>query len=74
MTDLLRQRAAAREAEFAATAKQLAEVRRHDVPRVTLLEVEYVQTLRRTEIRWLTGVADDIAAGDLPWPSPDEPT
>jgi len=36
-------------------------------PRVALLEVEYAQAIRKTEIDWLRAVIRDIESGELPW-------
>jgi DNA-binding PadR family transcriptional regulator len=38
-----------------------------DVPRLFLLESEYLAALTRTELSWLRGVVDDLKAGRLTW-------
>lgn len=38
------------------------------LPRVVLLEVEYVHRLRRVEIEWLQQLCADIRSGAVPWP------
>lgn len=78
---LLRRRADRLEAEAEEAARALGESA-PDLPRVVLLEDEYVAVMRRAEIDWLRSVAADIERGDVPWPpvptgepsSPDEPT
>ncbi|HEY6739691.1 MAG TPA: PadR family transcriptional regulator [Actinopolymorphaceae bacterium] len=72
--DLLRRRVGALRAEFDDVAARLEELR--ELPRVVLLEVEYTQRLRRTEIEWIESVVRDIETGELAWldtPSPRDP-
>lgn len=68
--ELLIVRADRLERESTDVAEALAG-RGRDLPRVVLLEVEYVQRLRRVEIDWLRDVSADIGNGALPWPLPD---
>ncbi len=35
------------------------------LPRIVLIEGEYMQALRNAELAWLRGIIDDIAAGRL---------
>ncbi len=37
------------------------------LPRVTLLDTEYVRALARAELAWLEGVTDDLRSGSLTW-------
>ncbi|MEV1248682.1 PadR family transcriptional regulator [Nonomuraea sp. NPDC050022] len=37
------------------------------VPRVSLLETEYLRAATESELRWVTGVLDDLRAGRLTW-------
>ncbi|MEV0233571.1 PadR family transcriptional regulator [Nonomuraea sp. NPDC050786] len=37
------------------------------LPRVTMLEVEYLREMTAAETRWLRGVIDDLRAGRLTW-------
>ncbi len=37
------------------------------VPRVSLLETEYLRAATETELRWVAGVLDDLRAGRLTW-------
>jgi DNA-binding PadR family transcriptional regulator len=63
--EALRARAVLLEGQVAALETQLAGMQAH-VPRVVLLETEYVQARRRAELGWLLGVIDDYASGRLP--------
>jgi len=64
--DLLRRRAALLSADLAASDAKLAEVA--DVPRIFLIEEEYAQALRRSELDWVRGLIDDLKEGKLEWP------
>ncbi|WP_020575283.1 PadR family transcriptional regulator [Actinopolymorpha alba] len=66
---LLQSRIDALQAELDDTDRHLTPLQRAGVPRIVLLEVEYTQTLRRTEIEWLRQVVRAIEAGALPWPT-----
>lgn len=44
--------------------------RSHPVPRVSLLEAEYLSALLRAELDWLRAVTDDIRDGRLDWQPP----
>ncbi|MBB5778107.1 PadR family transcriptional regulator [Nonomuraea jabiensis] len=37
------------------------------LPRITMLEIEYLREVTAAEIRWLRGVIDDLRAGRLTW-------
>ena len=37
------------------------------LPRVTLLETEYLRTVTAAELSWLSGVVDDLRTGALTW-------
>jgi DNA-binding PadR family transcriptional regulator len=37
------------------------------LPRVTLLETEYVRALARAELAWLDGITDELRSGALTW-------
>jgi hypothetical protein len=60
---LLRRRAARLQSMIAADAKTLESVQ--SLPRIVLIEGEYMQALRNAELAWLRGIIDDIAAGRL---------
>ncbi|SDS98999.1 PadR family transcriptional regulator [Actinoplanes derwentensis] len=51
----------------------LLDARQAGVPRLPLLETEYTQLLRHTEIAWLHQVTTAIEEGDLPWTAPPSP-
>ncbi|MFI7221634.1 PadR family transcriptional regulator [Nonomuraea angiospora] len=38
-----------------------------DLPRVTMLEIEYLREVTAAEARWLRGVIDDLRAGRITW-------
>jgi DNA-binding PadR family transcriptional regulator len=67
-TELLRQRRDTLRAAYDDIAARLAEI--DDMPRVVVLEVEYAQRMRETEIAWLTDVCTEIESGELPWLEP----
>jgi DNA-binding PadR family transcriptional regulator len=58
-------------ARVAETEAALAGAREAGIPRVVLLETEYAQLLRHTEITWLSEITRAIEDGDLPWLSPE---
>ncbi|RJO78354.1 PadR family transcriptional regulator [Nocardia panacis] len=41
----------------------------NDLPRVSLLEIEYRHVVIAAEERWLHGVIDDLGTGRLTWPT-----
>ena len=38
-----------------------------EVPRLFLIEAEYVRSMLQTELAWVTGVVDDLKTGRLTW-------
>ena len=42
-----------------------------DLPRVSLLETEYLRAVTAAELAWLTGVLDDLRSGSLAWSGED---
>jgi len=58
-------RAQAIEAELRRTGELLKQAT--DVPRLFLLEAEYVRALQSTELSWLRTVVEDLRAGRLTW-------
>ncbi|SFP82645.1 PadR family transcriptional regulator [Amycolatopsis rubida] len=62
----LRVRVEAIEAELARFDAALAGDWR-EVPRLFLLEIDYLQASMRTELAWVRGVADELASGSLTW-------
>ncbi|WP_041944290.1 PadR family transcriptional regulator [Tsukamurella paurometabola] len=61
----LRSRIAVLQREAASLRAILAELTDH--PRVVLIEVEYLATMREAEIAWLTELVDDVDTGTLEW-------
>ena len=61
--ELLRWRAGLLESKIAANEK-IREAVQH-LPRIVLIEGEYMQAMRAAELAWLRSVIDDIAAGRL---------
>lgn len=51
-------------AEMAAGAAQAATM---DLPRVVMLEDEYLRAVTEAELRWIDGVVADLTAGNLTW-------
>jgi DNA-binding PadR family transcriptional regulator len=41
------------------------------IPRVTLLETEYVRAVTHAELTWIAGVIDDLRTGSLTWSEAD---
>lgn len=66
--DVLRQlesRAAALRAEIDATRTEIGSV--PDLPRLFLLDDEYLLTVREAELRWVDAVLADLRSGELTW-------
>ncbi|HVV18345.1 MAG TPA: helix-turn-helix transcriptional regulator [Pseudonocardiaceae bacterium] len=63
----LARRAAELERRLAATEAVITASVDHGVPRLHLLEHEYLRTVTTAELEWVRAVADDIAAGTLSW-------
>jgi DNA-binding PadR family transcriptional regulator len=66
--DVLERRAAALAESLAAHEKGLAEqVEVYGLPRVTMLESEYLRAMTAAELDWVRAVADDLRSGRLSW-------
>ncbi|MFE0383159.1 PadR family transcriptional regulator [Streptomyces bungoensis] len=66
--DVLEQRAAAVAGALDAHDRSLAEQREiHGLPRVTLLEGEYLRAMTAAELDWIRAVTDDLRSGRLSW-------
>ncbi|MFD6159158.1 PadR family transcriptional regulator [Nocardia sp. NPDC060256] len=65
-TELARRAKTLREqlTEMDADAEQMAAM---ELPRVVMLEDEYLRAVTEAELRWLDGVVGDLAAGTLTW-------
>jgi DNA-binding PadR family transcriptional regulator len=64
---LLRRRTVAVEAHIAAHDTIIDGLRKQDVDRVGLIELEYVQAVLRAELDWMRAAEDDITSGRLRW-------
>jgi len=60
----LERRAAALRESLARLASTL---KGHDLPRVALLDDEYLRAVTAAELRWVSGLIDDLRAGALSW-------
>lgn len=69
--DALEQRANTLSETLAGLAAGLAAEAERDLPRITMLETEYLHTVTAAEVRWLRSVIDDLQSGRLSW-SPEE--
>ncbi|MFF3908319.1 PadR family transcriptional regulator [Streptomyces sp. NPDC001848] len=66
--DVLEQRAAALAQTLDAHDKSLAEQTEvHGLPRVTMLEEEYLRAMTAAELGWVRAVTDDLRSGRLSW-------
>ena len=65
--EILERRAAALAESLAEQEKGLAEVQVYGLPRVTMLESEYLRTMTAAELDWVRAVADDLRSGRLSW-------
>ncbi|MQY11624.1 hypothetical protein SRB5_17430 [Streptomyces sp. RB5] len=64
---VLGQRVKALEETVAELGASLAEEERHGLPRVTMLETEYLKVVTTAELNWLRSVTEDLRAGRLEW-------
>ncbi|MEY9927329.1 DNA-binding PadR family transcriptional regulator [Catenulispora sp. GP43] len=55
-------------AKSLAEAKQgMADARQYGLPKVTLLDDEYLVAITEAELRWIEGVVRELEAGELTW-------
>ncbi|MFJ2215138.1 PadR family transcriptional regulator [Streptomyces sp. NPDC101062] len=66
--DALAERARRLGERVAADEDRLAEALEAGVPRLHVIEAEYVLGLARAELAWIDSVIDDIRTGSLNWP------
>jgi DNA-binding PadR family transcriptional regulator len=65
------------ERRAAATRAQLADLEaefdryRDELPRLSLLETEYLRAVTAAEVAWLDGVLEDLRSGSLSWTAED---
>jgi DNA-binding PadR family transcriptional regulator len=67
LTDALEQRLATLDATVAALDASLAAEAEQGLPRIALLESEYIRAVTAAEQQWVGGVVADIRSGRLPW-------
>lgn len=67
VAQMLALRTVAVEARLAANDSVIDGLRKQEVERAGLIEVEYVQALLHAELEWLRGIVDDIRDGRLQW-------
>lgn len=68
--EVLEERAAALAGSLAAHEKSLAEQSQvHALPRVSMLEDEYLRAMTAAELDWIRAIADDLRSGRLSWTS-----
>ncbi len=66
--EVLEQRAAALSAALAEHEKNLTEqLEVYGLPRVTMLEDEYLRSMTAAELDWIRAVTDDLRSGRLNW-------
>ena len=65
--DVLERRADALAESLAEQEKSLAETQAFGLPRVTMLESEYLRTMTVAELEWIRAVAADLRSGRLNW-------
>ncbi|HEU5427140.1 MAG TPA: PadR family transcriptional regulator [Actinocrinis sp.] len=66
--EVLEQRAAALTASLAELEKSLTEqLEVYRLPRVTMLEDEYLRAMTAAELGWIRAVSDDLRSGRLSW-------
>jgi hypothetical protein len=63
----LRRRADTLRAELAEMDRDAEQAEQFALPRVVMLEDEYLRAVTAAELRWLDGVVADIDAGTLTW-------
>lgn len=66
---LLEQRSVALETAVAAGDQKLASLTKRGLDRLQIIELEYVQAMRRAELAWVRDLAEDIRSAALPWPA-----
>lgn len=59
--DLLTQRLAELDAEL------VTEIEGYQLPRVTMMETEYIREITNAELRWITAILEDLRDGSITW-------
>lgn len=65
--DLLRHRAVMLEARLAGGEQVLAALTKTGLPRIYLIDTEYLMAMCRAELAWVRRLVDEIGSGELPW-------
>lgn len=65
--DALERRAGTLAEKLSGLDANLAAEAEHGLPRITMLESEYLRTVTAAELEWLRSVLDDLRAGRLSW-------
>ena len=71
IADVLGRRIDALSARLAEHDASLAAEGEHGLPRITMLETEYLRAITAAEVEWLSSVIRDLQSGRLAW-SPDQ--
>ncbi len=67
LVDALDQRLAVLDSTLAGLEASLTAEAKRGLPRVAMLETEYVRAVTAAEVTWVRSVVDDIRGGRLPW-------
>lgn len=63
----MRERRSAVEKALAKAEQDVADARQYGLPKVTLLDDEYLVAITAAELRWLEGVVAELESGELTW-------
>ncbi|MCT9934170.1 PadR family transcriptional regulator [Planotetraspora sp. A-T 1434] len=69
--DALERRVRTLDEALAALDGDLSAETRHGLPRIALLEDEYLRVVMAAELQWLRSVVDDLRSGSLTWSAAD---
>jgi DNA-binding PadR family transcriptional regulator len=64
---LLRRRVVGLEADLAAAGSIMRNLEKNGLPRLSIIELEHAQALRRAELEWTRGLIEDVDTGRLGW-------
>lgn len=67
VTELLTRRADDLEKQIHEVENLLRDVGKRDVPRISLIEIDYALTMKISELNWVRGVLAELEAGELRW-------
>ncbi len=66
--EMLQRRAIRLEAELASYDAMMRGVLEHNIPRLFGIEDEYMQAMRRAELKWVRDIVKELQEGTLDWP------